>query len=134
MNMSVSQDQINTLKDDIKRDGIQKVVVGAVIRRGDAVLLLKRQVDDFMGGLVELPSQAKNKAENLSDSATLGLNCGKSVSSRSPLSKRAVVSGQLEEYWIGYAKFNQDDQNRTQSLSLKKTELQSYHALVKNQI
>ena len=48
--MSVSQDQISVLEDDIKRDGIQKIVVGAVIRRDDLILLLKRLADDFMGG------------------------------------------------------------------------------------
>ena len=67
MNMGVSQDQINTLKDDIKRDGIQKIIVGAVIRRDDAVLLLKRQADDFMGGLVELPSGTVDSGEEILD-------------------------------------------------------------------
>ncbi len=65
--MSVSQDQISVLEDDIKRDGIQKVVVGAVIRRGNAVLLLKRQADDFMGGLVELPSGTVDAGEDIID-------------------------------------------------------------------
>ncbi len=65
--MSVSQDQIKTLEDDIKRDGVQKIVVGAVICRGDAVLLLKRQADDFMGGLVELPSGTVDAGEDIID-------------------------------------------------------------------
>ncbi len=65
--MGVSQDQINTLKDGIKRDGIQKIVVGAVIRRDDAVLLLKRQADDSMGGLVELPSGVVDAGEDIID-------------------------------------------------------------------
>ena len=63
--MGISQDQIKTLKDDIKRDGIQKVVVGAVIRCGDLVLLLKRRSDDFMGGLVELPSGRVDPREEI---------------------------------------------------------------------
>ena len=63
--MGISQDRIKTLKDDIKRDGIQKVVVGAVIRCGDLVLLLKRQSDDFMGGLVELPSGMVDPGEEI---------------------------------------------------------------------
>ena len=40
--MGIIQDQIQILEDDIRRDGIQKVVVGAVIRRNGLVLLLKR--------------------------------------------------------------------------------------------
>ncbi len=65
--MNVPQDQIKTLEDDIKRDGIQKIVVGAVIYREDAVLLLKRQADDFMGGLVELPSGTVDADEDIID-------------------------------------------------------------------
>ena len=65
--MSVSQDQISVLEDDIKRDGIQKIVVGAVIRRDDSVLLLRRRADDFMGGLVELPSGAVDTGESIVD-------------------------------------------------------------------
>jgi 8-oxo-dGTP diphosphatase len=37
-------------------EGIQQLVVGAVVRHGDAVLLLRRPEDDFMGGIFELPS------------------------------------------------------------------------------
>ena len=65
--MSVSKGQIKTLEDDIKRDGIQKIVVGAVIHRDDAVLLLKRQADDFMGDLVELPSGTVDAGEDIID-------------------------------------------------------------------
>ena len=63
--MGVSQDRIQTLEDGIKRDGIQRVVVGAVVRRDDLVLLLKRQPDDFMGGLVELPSGTIDPGEEI---------------------------------------------------------------------
>ncbi len=65
--MSVLQDQLKTLENDIKRDGIQKIVVGAVIRRNGSVLLLKRQADDFMGGLVELPSGTVDAGEDIID-------------------------------------------------------------------
>ena len=80
--MSVSKDQINALKGDIKGDGIQKVVVGAVICRDDLVLFLKRCSDDFMGGLVELPSGTVDDGEDIIDALkreTLeetGLNIG----------------------------------------------------------
>ena len=63
--MGISQEQIKTLEDGIKWDGIQKVVVGAVVRRGDLVLLLKRRPDDFMGGLVELPSGTVDPEEKI---------------------------------------------------------------------
>ncbi len=37
-------------------DGVRQLVVGAIVRAGDKVLLLKRPADDFMGGIYELPS------------------------------------------------------------------------------
>ena len=63
--MNIIQDQIKTLEDDIKRDGIQKVVVGAVICKDNTVLLLKRQADDCMGDLVELPSGTVDTNESI---------------------------------------------------------------------
>ena len=38
------------------RDGIEKIVVGAIISRDGKVLVLRRRQDDFLGGLDELPS------------------------------------------------------------------------------
>ncbi|WP_155984776.1 NUDIX hydrolase [Saccharomonospora piscinae] len=37
-------------------DGVRQLVVGAVVRADDKVLLLKRPADDFLGGIYELPS------------------------------------------------------------------------------
>lgn len=64
------QSNVNIIKQlqlvsDSKKDGVQKVVVGAVIRRGDKFLLLERAPSDFMGGLVELPSGAVDAGEDL---------------------------------------------------------------------
>lgn len=38
------------------QDGIEKIVVGAIISRDGMVLVLRRRQDDFLGGLDELPS------------------------------------------------------------------------------
>ena len=50
----------------LQADGIQKTVVGAVIlQRGQQLLLVERAADDFMGGLVELPSGTVDAGEGL---------------------------------------------------------------------
>ncbi|MEE3328597.1 MAG: NUDIX domain-containing protein [Myxococcota bacterium] len=48
-------------------DGIQKAVVGAVIVKEGKALLIQRTADDFMGGLVELPSGTVDLGEDLMD-------------------------------------------------------------------
>jgi 8-oxo-dGTP diphosphatase len=53
-----------------ERDGIQQLVVGAVVRDGGKVLLLQRPADDFMGGIFELPSGKVESRETL-DSALI---------------------------------------------------------------
>ncbi|HSZ29297.1 MAG TPA: NUDIX domain-containing protein [Pseudonocardiaceae bacterium] len=37
-------------------DGVQQLVIGAIVQDKNKVLLLKRPEDDFMGGIFELPS------------------------------------------------------------------------------
>jgi 8-oxo-dGTP diphosphatase len=44
------------LCEQAENDGIQQLVVGAVVAQGESVLLLRRPADDFMGGIFELPS------------------------------------------------------------------------------
>lgn len=52
------------LVEQSKKDGIQKIVMGAVISNGaDKVLCVKRHSDDFMPGLWELPSGNMDKGE-----------------------------------------------------------------------
>jgi 8-oxo-dGTP diphosphatase len=46
-------------------DGVEQPVVGAIVRRGGEVLLLKRPADDFMGGIWELPSGKVEPGESL---------------------------------------------------------------------
>ncbi|QIS76293.1 NUDIX domain-containing protein [Streptomyces sp. DSM 40868] len=58
--------------DDLARtaaqDGIEKIVVGAVIASEDGkVLLLHRPADDYLGGLWELPSGGVEPGEGLLD-------------------------------------------------------------------
>jgi 8-oxo-dGTP diphosphatase len=54
------------LRADADRDGIERVVVAAVVRdeRGH-VLLLRRRPDDFLGGIEELPSGRVEDGEPL---------------------------------------------------------------------
>ena len=62
----VPQTTLNKILEDIKNDEIQKIVVGAVILiEKDSPLLLKRKSDDFMGGLIELPSGTLEPHEDI---------------------------------------------------------------------
>lgn len=53
------------LADEAQREGVQSLIVGAVISDGNDVLLLKRPQDDFMGGIYELPSGNVEPGETL---------------------------------------------------------------------
>ena len=46
-------------------DSVERLVVAALIRRFDRVLLLRRKPADFMGGLYELPSGVVEPKETL---------------------------------------------------------------------
>jgi 8-oxo-dGTP diphosphatase len=46
-------------------DGVQQLVVGAVVQDNGKVLLLQRPEDDFMGGIWELPSGKVEPGETL---------------------------------------------------------------------
>ena len=56
---------IETLVSTAKQDDIEKLVVGCVIQISGKILLLRRVPDDFMGGLVELPSGTVDPDEDL---------------------------------------------------------------------
>jgi len=58
------------LNAEAKRDGVQQLVVGAVVQHNGKVLLLQRQEDDFMGGIFELPS-GKVEADEALDAALI---------------------------------------------------------------
>jgi 8-oxo-dGTP diphosphatase len=50
---------------EAKEDGVQQLVVGAVVQHDGNVLLLQRPADDFMGGIFELPSGKVEAGEAL---------------------------------------------------------------------
>lgn len=47
------------------RDGIEKIVVGAIIYRDGKVLVLRRKQDDYLGGIDELPSGHVEQGESI---------------------------------------------------------------------
>lgn len=56
----------NLLVEKAKEDGIEKIVVGGVItNKNNEVLILKRNADDFLGGIDELPSGKLEAGESI---------------------------------------------------------------------
>ena len=56
---------IQRLLSDSQKDGVQKLVVGAVICINNKFLLIERVLSDFMGGFVEIPSGTVETEEDL---------------------------------------------------------------------
>lgn len=56
---------LENLNAEAERDGVQQLVVGAVVQHDGKVLLLQRPEDDFMGGIFELPSGKVEAGEAL---------------------------------------------------------------------
>jgi 8-oxo-dGTP diphosphatase len=56
---------LDSLNAEAERDGVQQLVVGAVVQHDGKVLLLQRPEDDFMGGIFELPSGKVEAGEAL---------------------------------------------------------------------
>src|SRR5947209_8495576 len=52
----IQRSLVDRLTAEAHDDGVQQLVVGAVIASDSAVLLLRRPADDFMGGIYELAS------------------------------------------------------------------------------
>ncbi len=61
----VDETLLEGLANDARCDDVQRFVVGAIVRHGDCVLLLRRSADDFMGGLLELPSGTVEPGESM---------------------------------------------------------------------
>jgi 8-oxo-dGTP diphosphatase len=62
MELASLLEELNT---EAERDGVQQLVVGAVVQHDGKVLLLQRPDDDFMGGIFELPSGKVEAGEAL---------------------------------------------------------------------
>lgn len=56
------------LEANAKADGIERLVIGAIItnEKGE-IFLAKRKADDFMGGIYEIPGGNAKKGENILD-------------------------------------------------------------------
>ena len=65
MQSNIDPNIIQQLLTDSQRDGVQKLVVGAVIHENNKFLLLERVASDFMGGFVEIPSGTVEAGEEL---------------------------------------------------------------------
>jgi len=65
MQSNIDPTIIQELLTDTEKDGVQKLVVGAVIYKNDKFLLLERVLSDFMGGFVEIPSGTVEAGEDL---------------------------------------------------------------------
>ena len=65
MQSNINHTLIQQLLTDAQRDGVQKLVVGAVIYKNNKFLLLERVPSDFMGGFVGIPSGTVEAGEDL---------------------------------------------------------------------
>lgn len=70
MQSNINNNTIQQLLAEAQKNGVQKLVVGSVIKRDEKFLLLKRVSSDFMGGLVELPSGTVDAGEKLLSALT----------------------------------------------------------------
>lgn len=65
MQSNIDHTLIQQLLTDARKDGVQKLVVGAVICINNKFLLIERVPSDFMGGFVGLPSGTMEAGEDL---------------------------------------------------------------------
>lgn len=63
--MPLNSEMRSELLQNAAAQGIERIVVAAVIRDGDKALLLERSRDDYLGGLFELPSGVVETGETL---------------------------------------------------------------------
>ncbi len=102
----ISEKILNNIEKDLLKDGIEKIVVGAVIFLSqETPLLLRRTASDFMGGLVELPSGTVDKGETLIEALV------REVKEETGLSISSIDS------YIGYFDYFSGSGKKTRQLS-----------------
>lgn len=75
------------LENTAKADGIEKIVIGAVItNKNGEILLVKRNSNDFMGGIYEIPGGNKEENENICDTII------REVKEETNLNVRSIIS------------------------------------------
>ncbi len=65
MRFGIDELTIKKLLKQAERDGIQKIVVRAVIKQNGEFLLLERSASEFLGGLIVLPGGAVDAGEDI---------------------------------------------------------------------
>ncbi|GAB7101765.1 hypothetical protein JCM4814A_00790 [Streptomyces phaeofaciens JCM 4814] len=67
--MAVTSNLAESLAKEAQAEGITSVVAAAVITDADRVLLVRRNPDDYMGGLWDIPSGTVDPGETIVDAA-----------------------------------------------------------------
>jgi len=65
MKLPITSQLKSQLLTEIKEVGIERIVVGGVIKIADKFLLLQRTANDFMGGMTEIPSGKVDSNEDI---------------------------------------------------------------------
>jgi 8-oxo-dGTP diphosphatase len=63
----VSSDQLTSVQNQARSEGVKKFVVGIILINNDSVLFLKRASDEFMANALEFPGGGLEEGESLID-------------------------------------------------------------------
>ena len=96
---------IKNIKKNLEKDAIQKIVVGAVILNKEKVLALQRIQDDFMGGLIEIPSGTVDEGEDIDEALK-----------REVQEKTGLIIQSIDQY-IGFFDYVSGSGKRTRQLN-----------------
>lgn len=58
---------LQKLKEEAKKDNVEKIVVGALIFKDKKILVVRRSVNEFLPGLIEIPSGKVDKGESIDE-------------------------------------------------------------------